>query len=103
MIHKYLNVVLRFLSYKKVEFNKLILWAGGFPNELNKSDYLFLKKKSIKIFLVIGNKDEFYNKDNLKSYNLKIKDVFDKNPIQIIFKGKHEVKREIIKLIDEKY
>jgi len=96
------DVILRLIYYKKIQFNKLILWAGGFPNELDRSSYSFVNNK-IQIFIVIGNKDKFYNKRNIKKYYEKINKIFKVKSNQIIFEGNHEVKREIIKFIDEKY
>lgn len=89
--------VCRWISDRKVTFDRLILWAGKFPPDMD-----FNKNKDIlqkaKIYLVYGNKDDFFKKNTLEIYLSELK----KNLIftEIIrFNGGHEITDQALKKI----
>lgn len=57
------SAIARMLFQLKLPFDKLVLWAGGFPPEIPGTDTSFLKD-NYEILIPIGNKDKYYNPDN---------------------------------------
>lgn len=88
------TMVARFAFYKKIPFDHLVLWAGGFPTEITKAQTEFTKADS-DIHLIIGRQDHFY--EHLRFDNqIKMASDHFKPPKTTIFEGKHEVKREVL-------
>jgi predicted esterase len=88
---------MRYLAKRKIKVSKLILMSGGIPKELTANDFKYLENKA-KIFYVYGDNDEYIHGDFLNSEKNKIEHLFsDINYIE--FKGKHEIKTEIIESI----
>ena len=73
----------------KIEFNRLILWGGVFPPDMNfEKGHELLKEKET--FLVYGKSDPFLTDDRFKemrnlSERLQIK------PVEISFEGAHDI------------
>ena len=84
----------RFALLKKPLFHHLILWAGNFAHDLDYLESLtFLAEK--KIFLVIGDNDEFITEDRREE----ILKFLVKNRITcelIDFKGTHKIDRKVL-------
>jgi len=57
------SAIARLLFHLNLPFDKLVLWAGGFPPELPGTDISFLRK-DYEIIVAIGDKDKYYNADN---------------------------------------
>lgn len=76
------SVATRWLKQKKLNFDRLILYAGGIPKELTKEDFQFVNFNTSKIKAVYGNKDEYINKQRL---------VLEKEKMQKLFQGKAEI------------
>ncbi|APQ18537.1 alpha/beta hydrolase [Maribacter hydrothermalis] len=89
------SIALRYLAYSKLECAKLILYAGGLPKELKKSDFSFLSDRT-EIISILGNQDEYLTPDRLVDESKKLKMLFGNKVRQIRFEGGHEVKKEII-------
>jgi len=89
------------IAYKKVKFDKLVLWAGVFPPDLN-NDFEFTAEYLLKdkpTYMVYGTNDPLLKPEHskqLESYKT------IKPDLQIItFEGKHELNEEVLKRISE--
>ncbi len=85
--------VCRWAAAGKVKFEKLILWAGLFPPDMN-----FELGKEIlaskKTFMVAGNEDPFVTPERIKEFDM----LADKLGIvaeKIVFAGKHEIDESV--------
>lgn len=95
-----ISIALRYLAYSKLTCSKLILYAGGIPTELKKSDFKHLKSDT-EIISVFGNKDQYITPDKSIEENRKLKTLFGENVQYITFDGGHEVNKEIINQLAE--
>lgn len=89
------SISLRYLTYSKLQCSKLIIYAGGIPKELNKTDFSYFENKT-EIVSIIGDHDEYLTPKRLEEENRKLNSLFGNNIRHINFKGAHEVKKEII-------
>jgi len=86
--------VCRWASQGNLKFERLILWAGLFPPDMDFQmghDALASKK----IYMVVGDKDHFVTPERVKEFDelaarLRI------NPEKIVFDGKHEINEEVL-------
>lgn len=92
------TMISRLAAYKQLTFEQLILWAGGMPHEQTVADWEYLQSSS-KIDLVIGDKDEFFSQKAVDSQLGKVKELTGIDPKLTVFKGKHEVTREVLSQI----
>ncbi|NJD22803.1 MAG: alpha/beta hydrolase [Melioribacter sp.] len=84
----------RWLSKGKSKVNRLILWGGGIPPDvdLETSNELF---NSLQLTIVVGDKDEFILPEQIEKEELRLR----KNNIKyslLLFEGKHIIKKEIL-------
>lgn len=85
--------VCRWASQGKVKFEKLILWAGLFPPDMDFQaghDVLATKKT----YMVAGDQDPYVTAERIKEFD-GLATRLDIQPEKIIFSGKHEIKEEI--------
>lgn len=90
----------RWLAFGQANIKSLFLWSGLFPPDVpfNVKKELF---EEAKIFLVYGDHDKFMNLEKIK----KRKTIIDNEGIsyeEIIFKGRHELKPDLLKKIIRK-
>ncbi len=79
----------RWVLQGTIHFEKLILWAGIFPPDMDfDKGQQILKGKSI--YHVIGEDDPFVNGEKIEEMRLFSKQL-DISPVQISFKGGHEL------------
>lgn len=73
----------------KINFHRLILWAGIFPNDMDfeKGASLFKDKEVTEVF---GDQDPFLTDDRLIEMNV-LNNKLNLNPIKVQFKGGHEI------------
>lgn len=90
------SIATRWVAKRKLKCNHLILYAGGIPHELSPKDFNFLIEKNTEITTLVGDKDEYINDDILQTASKRITSLFSGKAKQIIFEGKHEIKKEII-------
>jgi len=90
------SIAARWLAKNKINCSKLILYAGGIPQELTASDFAFLKDTKCQISTVVGNKDPYLTPERLVLEREKINAIFPKKVEHIYFNGGHEVKKEVI-------
>lgn len=89
------SMISRMAAYKKVNFNQLILWAGGFPPELTNHDFTYLNLES-KLQVVLGDRDQYYKLDRYQKEVDRMQEVIGLEPNLTVFDGCHELKREVI-------
>ncbi|MBX2842099.1 MAG: hypothetical protein KTR26_10020 [Flammeovirgaceae bacterium] len=91
------STIWRWAEKRKLPFHKLVMWAGEFPREFTKEQLEFVPVEAT-LFLVIGKKDQYFNPERQQYVVNKMTNLC-KKPEEIIFDGKHEVKREVLKLV----
>lgn len=84
----------RWISKGKSKVDRLILWGGGIPPdiELESLRELF---NSLQLTIIVGNKDEFISTEQIEKEEQRLK----KNNINysfILFEGKHIIKKETL-------
>jgi predicted esterase len=81
----------------KVKFDRLILWAGLFPPDMDfeKGANLLKDKKVIE---VLGKQDQFITEDRVAEL-IKLNQQLNLHPTIIEFDGKHEINGDVIKEI----
>ena len=90
------SIATRWVAKRQLQCQQLVLYAGGIPHELSPMDFNFLNAKNTKITTLVGDKDEYINDDILQTESKRIESLFSGKAKQIIFEGKHEIKKEII-------
>jgi predicted esterase len=87
----------RWVTEGKIDFDRLILWAGMFPPDMDfQNAYMVLKDK--KVSLVYGNKDQFINDDRFAEMDL-ITRKLGVNVDKIAFDGGHDIDEPTLKTI----
>ncbi len=94
------STVWRWAAKRKLAFHKLVMWAGEFPREFTKEQLAFVPA-SAKIYAVIGTQDQYYQPERFEALANKMEKLC-KRPETILFEGKHEVNRVVIKEISER-
>jgi predicted esterase len=91
--------VCRWVADGRIKFDKLILWAGIFPPDLN-TDFSFTVENLLKgklTYIVYGKDDQFLKEEHLMEIE-KFKEV--KPDLKVImFEGKHEISKAILQQI----
>lgn len=89
------SVMLRYLAYKKLNLNDIVIMSGKIPEELNKSDFNFLSEKT-RVWLSYGLNDPLLNEELIDIETNKSKQLFGKRVNVITFNGKHEINQKLI-------
>lgn len=90
------SVATRWLTKRKIKCSKLILYAGGIPDELISSDFDYLIENKTEVHIIVGNNDEYLTRERMKTESKKIEALFQGKAKQLIFEGGHELKKEIV-------
>ncbi|PIB25502.1 esterase [Maribacter sp. 4U21] len=90
------SIAARWVANYQIPCNKLVFYAGGIPNELTPSDFLFLSDTKTEIIGIIGDSDEYLTEERVKSETEKMNSLFHRKAKQITFNGGHEIEKEII-------
>ena len=91
------SIATRWIASKKLIFNTLILYAGSIPNELKKEDFSHIDFSFSTVELIYGDSDEYLSEKRLESEKIKSDSLFQNKAKNIIFKGGHEIKPELLK------
>jgi len=89
------SIAMRYLVHSRLPCSKLVLYAGGIPQELKRSDFAFINNQT-EIISILGDKDEYLTPNRLNEEKEKLTKLFENNVYHIRFKGGHEVKKDII-------
>ncbi len=90
------SIAARWVAQRQLKCNHLVLYAGGLPSELTSEDFIFLDKNKTKVTLLVGDADQYINAGVLKIESEKIENIFQGKAEQIVFKGGHEIKKELL-------
>ncbi|MFM8914632.1 MAG: alpha/beta hydrolase [Flammeovirgaceae bacterium] len=91
---------MRWVMDGTVSFDRLILWAGLFPPDIDfaKGAELLHEKKIIE---VLGTQDEFINQDRVAEMH-RLNNLLRISPTIIQFEGKHEIDQNVLEQIANK-
>jgi len=88
------STICRWAVYRNIPFDRLILWAGAFPPEIQASQLGFIKSDA-QVDLVMGSQDEHYQ---IESYQTEINRISAWcSPRLTLFEGRHAVEKDILK------
>lgn len=90
------SIATRWVAKSEVKCDHLVLYAGGIPMELVAADFQFLARNNTKITTLVGDQDEYMNAERLKQESEKMELLFHGRAKQIIFEGRHELKKELL-------
>jgi len=82
--------ITRYAAYKKIAFNKLILWGGGIPDELIKEDFDFLID-GMEVNMVLGDRDMYYSIEKYQREVAKAKMIMGDHVRFSTYEGGHEI------------
>lgn len=92
----------RFAIYRNIFFDKLVLWAGILPREMDHTHFEHLKSVAMP-YLVIGKQDKLFQGDRVEKAVAHMTKTF-KTPIVILFDGEHKMERTVLtQVIEPKY
>ncbi|HEY8402793.1 MAG TPA: hypothetical protein VIK89_16105 [Cytophagaceae bacterium] len=85
----------RWIDKFQPEFNKLILWAGIFPPDMN-TDFIFSPEyiQNHRTYIIYGNEDPLLKEEHIQQIEEFKKNI--KNLSVIIFEGKHEIDPNVL-------
>ncbi len=84
----------RYLAHVKPKVQKLILWAGTFPPELQSKD--FKLGPDTKVVALMGDKDEFFKLPDIQQKFDHMRSIFGEQLETTVYKGEHEVISDIL-------
>ena len=85
----------RFAAYNQFQFDKMVLWAGTFPHDLEKED-LDHWKHDYEISYYTGSYDPFLKEGMIEDQQRRLKELTGKDVVANFFEGKHEVVAELL-------
>ena len=89
------SIATRFLAHSKIIPSKIILYAGGVPEELNSDSFDFLGDLNT-ITFIYGEEDPYLNPDRLEREKQKLAVMFSGKAELMPFDGGHELRKEIL-------
>ncbi|MBT8236073.1 MAG: esterase [Bacteroidia bacterium] len=89
------SIALRWVCHSRLKCDKLILYAGGIPNELKPEDTAFLLGET-EISLVFGKQDAFLTVERMVAEEKKIEHLFGGQVRRVGFEGGHEMRPEVL-------
>ena len=90
------SIATRFMANTTLKCQKLVLYAGGIPNELKQLDFEQLIGNDTEVTTIVGDKDPYLTPERMKDETDKIEKLFQGKAIKKVFEGGHEVKKELI-------
>lgn len=91
------SMISRMAAYAEIQFETLILWAGGFPPELTSNQFDHLDEKA-KLKVVLGTRDEYFALDkNYQPEVARMEEIIGLKPEIISFDGTHEISRDVLR------
>lgn len=89
------SMATRWVARSKIPCSQLVLYAGGIPEELSPGDFEFLNAGT-RITAFVGDADEYLSGERMKRESEKLERLFQGRAIRRIFKGGHEIQRELL-------
>ena len=88
------SVATRFVARRKIKCANLIMHSGKVPQELNKTDFDFLKETNF--HFIYGTQDEYLKRGIIEVEESRLKEIFGEKINIHAFEGGHELNQEII-------
>ena len=85
-----MSVAARWVARRKIICDKLVFYAGGFPNELKVLDFEFLPE-SCQIIMVHGDQDIYLTPERLPFQIERLNELFNGRAHRLEFEGGHEI------------
>ena len=85
-----MSIAARWVARRKIICDKLVFYAGGFPNELKVSDFEFLLD-STQIIMVYGDQDKYLTPERLPFQEGRLEELFKGKAHKLVFEGGHEI------------
>ena len=85
-----MSIAARWVARRKIICDKLVFYAGGFPNELKVSDFEFLPDSS-QIIMVYGDQDIYLTKERLPFQEGRLEELFQGRAHKLVFEGGHKI------------
>ncbi|MEN8798226.1 MAG: esterase [Flavobacteriaceae bacterium] len=92
------SIASRWVAKRKINCQKLVLYAGGLPEELRREDFDFLAGDT-DILMVHGDHDPYLSPERLKREEEKLYRVFQHKARKMVFEGGHIISPAIIENI----
>ena len=89
------SVALRFLSFKKLNVNHIVIASGKIPTELDATNFNFLSE-STRVWLTYGTKDPLLTKPIIREEIDKSRQIFGKKVKVVAFEGKHQINEQLL-------
>ena len=89
------SIALRWLCHSQYRCDRIILYAGGIPNEISPEDVAFFIE-STEIYIVFGKQDAFLTVERMAQEEKKIQSLFGDKAQRVSFDGGHEIRPEVI-------
>lgn len=91
------SIATRWVVHRQLKCDRMILYAGGLPKELQADDFDFFDRHHTKVSTLIGNLDEYINEERLKHENQRIDALFKGKAEQIVYEGTHQMQKELLR------
>jgi predicted esterase len=91
--------VMRWVMNNQVRFDRMVLWAGLFPPDIDFTKGAELLKGK-QIIEVLGKRDEFIDSERIQEM-MKLNQQLNIDPTILEFEGKHELNDQVLKSISE--
>ena len=88
------SVATRFIARRKIVCKNLLMHSGRIPEEIQASDFRFLK--DTRFSFIYGTEDKYLKNEHLKLEEKRLHQLFPKNLQILSFDGGHEVNTDLI-------
>ncbi|UJH67120.1 alpha/beta hydrolase [Allomuricauda sp. SCSIO 65647] len=90
------SIAMRWLVRNQIDCHRLILYAGGIPNEITRDQLsgIYFAPKKVKV--VYGDNDHYLTEERLKLERQKIITLFDDSAEVITYEGGHEIRSGLL-------
>lgn len=95
------SVALRWVVQRKIICNKLIIYAGRIPVEINVSDVDFLLQAKTQIYHVYGTQDPYLKYLSISDERKRLDQLFKGTVNYLTFEGGHSINQAILEQISE--
>ena len=89
------SIATRFLEHSQLNPQKLMLYAGGLPEEHTSDSFGFLKEET-QISFIYGKEDPYLNPERMIREQEKLDQIFAGKAELMTFDGGHELKKELL-------
>ena len=90
------SIAMRWVVKSQIDCHRLILYAGGIPNEITKEQIDTLDFAPHVVKFVYGNQDRYLTPERMETERIKRKQLFGNQAQVIDFDGGHEIKPKLL-------